>query len=49
MICNKTPENDDFTSEIYKVFWSEFKTPVIILQKKFFFWKTKNFSKASSY
>ena len=34
MICNKTPVNDGLTSEFYKTFRSEVKTPLLLSYKK---------------
>ena len=37
MICNKTPRNNDLTSECYEAFWSELKTQLLLSCKKKFF------------
>ena len=36
MICNKAPENNDHTRELYKAFWPELKTHLLISYKKSF-------------
>ena len=35
MICSKTPGNDGLTSEFYKDFWSELRSPFLLSYKSF--------------
>ena len=36
IVCNKTPRNHGLTSEFYKGFWSELKTPLLLFYIKSF-------------
>ena len=44
MVFKKIPGNDGFTSEFYKVFWSELKTPLLLSYKKVFWGGELNIS-----
>ena len=35
MISSKTPGNDGLSSEFYKAFWSELRTPLLLSYKSF--------------